>query len=106
MLQQNPFRELSSEESGDEVTPAPVSPLTAKVLEWIGLHLRPIRKESFRDQNVFAEVAGGLDITFVRTHGPAEKAGMHGTEIVIALQGYSLPATVLLRQWPLRREIA
>ncbi|MDP6721568.1 MAG: PDZ domain-containing protein, partial [Pirellulaceae bacterium] len=69
------------------VTPAPVSPLTAKVLEWIGLHLRPIKREGFRGKNVFAKYAGGLAVTFVRTHGPAEKAGIHDVDIVVTLRG-------------------
>ena len=69
------------------VTPAPVSPLTAKVLEWIGLHLSPIRRDRFRDKHVFAKYPGGLDVTFVRSHGPAEKAGIHEVDIVVRLQG-------------------
>ncbi len=69
------------------VTSAPVSPLTAKVLEWIGLHFKPITKESFREKNVFAKQSGGLDVTFVRSNGPAEKAGMHEVDIVVRLQG-------------------
>lgn len=68
------------------VTPAPVSELTAKVLESIGLHLRPITKDSFREKNVFAKYSGGLHVTFVRTGGPAEKAGFRG-DIVVKLQG-------------------
>ncbi|MGB5336820.1 MAG: protein kinase, partial [Woeseiaceae bacterium] len=69
------------------VTPAAVSPLTAQVLEWIGLHLQPITKERFREKNVFANYAGGLDVTFVRTGGPAEKAGIHEVDIVVRLLG-------------------
>jgi hypothetical protein len=53
------------------VTPAPVSPLTANVLEWMGLRLSPITKQGFREKNVLAKYPGGLDVTFVRTHGPA-----------------------------------
>ena len=41
------------------VTPAPVTELTAKVLESIGLHLSPITNVSFRGKNVFAEYSGG-----------------------------------------------
>jgi serine/threonine protein kinase len=67
--------------------PAPVSPLTAKVLEWIGLHLHPITKDRFRDKNVFTKYQGGLDVTFVRTDGPVEKAGIHEVDIVVRLQG-------------------
>lgn len=69
------------------VTPAPVAPLTARVLEWIGLHLRPIAKKGFRGKNVFAKYSGGLALTFVRTHGPAEKAGIHDADIVVTLRG-------------------
>jgi len=69
------------------VTPSPVAPLTAKGLEWIGLHLSPITRDRFRDKNVFAKYAGGLDVTFVRTHGPAEKAGIHEVDIVVGLHG-------------------
>jgi hypothetical protein len=70
------------------VTPAPVSPLTAKVLEWIGLHLSPIAKERFRGKNVLAKYSGGLDVTFVRTdNGAADKAGFHEVDIVVGLQG-------------------
>ena len=64
--------------------------MTAKVLEWIGLHLRPITKEEFREKNVFAKYQGGLDVTFVRTLGPAEKAGIHEVDIVVGLQGRPL----------------
>lgn len=78
------------------VTPAPVSPLTAKVLEWIGLHLSPIPRERFRDKNVFAKYPGGLDVTGVRTHGPAEKAGMNGVGIVVGLQGTPIASLVAL----------
>jgi hypothetical protein len=69
------------------VTPGPVSPLTARVLEWIGLHLTRITKDRFREKNVFAKYTGGLDVTFVRSHGPAEKAGIHEVDIVVGLQG-------------------
>ncbi len=69
------------------VVSAPVSRLTAKALEWIGLHLSPITKERFREKNVLAKYVGGLDVTFVRTHGPAEKAGIHEVDIVVGLQG-------------------
>src|SRR6185437_8838168 len=68
-------------------TPAPVSALTARVLEWIGLHLRPIKRDDFREKNVFAKYQGGLAVTFVRSHGPAEKAGFYGMEIVVGLEG-------------------
>jgi hypothetical protein len=47
------------------VTPAPVSPLTANVLEWMGLCLSPITKQGFREKNVLAKYPGGLDVTFV-----------------------------------------
>ena len=72
------------------VTPAPVSPVTAKVLEWIGLHLRPITKKQFRGKNVFSKYEGGLDVTFVRSHGPAEKAGVHEVDIVVTIQGQAV----------------
>ena len=72
------------------VTPAPVDAATAKVLEWIGLHLNPIKKAEFRDKNVLAKYPGGLDVTFVRTGGPAEKAGVHEVDIVVGLQGRPL----------------
>ncbi len=78
------------------VTPAPVSPLTAKVLEWVGLHLRPITRERFRDKNVFAKYPGGLDVTSVRTHGPAQKAGFHEEDIVVGLQGPPIASLVAL----------
>ena len=69
------------------VTPGPVTPLTAKMLEWLGLHLSPITNDRFRDKNVFAKYLGGLDVAFVRSHGPAEKAGIHEVDIVVKLQG-------------------
>ncbi len=72
------------------VTPKPVTPLTAKVLEWIGLHLNPITKERFREKNVLTKYEGGLDVTFVRTGGPAEKAGLQEEDIVVGLQGRPL----------------
>jgi hypothetical protein len=72
------------------VTRAPVSPLTAKVLEWSGLHLDPITKVAFRGKNVLAKQEGGLDVTFVQTGGPAEKAGLHEIDIVVGLQGKPL----------------
>jgi S1-C subfamily serine protease len=68
------------------VTPAPVSDLTAKVLESIGLHLRPVTKDDFREENVFANYSGGLRVTFARTGGPAEKSGFRG-DIIVKLQG-------------------
>ncbi len=68
------------------VTPKPVTPLTAKVLEWIGLHLAPITKERFREKNVLTKYEGGLDVGFVGTGGPAEKAGIHEKDIVVGLQ--------------------
>ena len=72
------------------VTTGPVSPLTAKVLEWIGLHLRPITRNEFREKNVFANIDAALDIGFVRTHCPAEKAGVHEVDILIGVQGLSV----------------
>jgi hypothetical protein len=72
------------------VTREPVSPLTAKVLEWSGLHLNPITKEEFRDKNVLAKYPGGLDVAFVRSNGPAEKAGVNEVDIVVKLQGRPL----------------
>ncbi len=71
------------------VTPAPVSPITAKVLEWIGLNLSPITKKQFRGKDVLAKQEGGLDITFTRTGGPAEKAGIYGG-IIVAVQGQAV----------------
>jgi WD40 repeat protein len=67
-----------------------VAALTAKVLEWSGLHLNPITKTEFRDKNVLAKYSGGLDVNFVRSHGPAEKAGINEVDIVVGLQGRSL----------------
>ena len=72
------------------VTPARVSSLTAKGLEWIGLHLSPIAKDRFRERNVLSQYTGGLDVTFVRSHGPAEKAGINEVDIVVKLQGRSV----------------
>ena len=73
------------------VTPSPVTPLTARVLEWVGLHLGPITNESFRGKNVLAKYAGGLDVTFVRSDdGPAGRAGIHEVDIVVGLQGHKL----------------
>ena len=74
------------------VTPAPVSPLTARVLEWIGLHLKPIAKDRFRKKNVFAKYAGGLDVTFTRTGGPAAKAGINGSDIVVGIHEWEITA--------------
>ncbi len=69
------------------VTPAPVSDLTAKVLEALGVHLSPMSNTQFRGKNVLTKYLGGLGLTFVQTGGPAEKAGIHGEHIVVALQG-------------------
>lgn len=70
------------------VTPKPVSDTTAKVLEYIGLHLSPVTKSSFREKNVFADYAGGLEVRFFRNGGPAHKAGfVSGPAIVVKLQG-------------------
>jgi len=78
------------------VTPGPVSPMTARALEWIGLHLSPITRERFRDKNVFAKYQGGLDVTSVRTHGPAEKAGVHEADIVVGLRGSPIASLAAL----------
>jgi serine/threonine protein kinase/WD40 repeat protein len=72
------------------VTRDPVLPFTAKVLEWCGLHLNPITKGEFRDKNVLAKYSGGLDVSFVRSHGPAENAGINEVDIVVGLQGRPL----------------
>jgi len=56
-------------------------------MEWMGLHLTPIGKSHFRGENVAAKYLGGLDVTFVRVHGPAEKAGFNDVDIVVTLQG-------------------
>ena len=69
------------------VTPSPVSDLTAKVLEALGLHLSPISNKQFRGKNVLTKYSGGLDLTFVETGGPAENAGIHSDDIVVAFQG-------------------
>ena len=84
-----------SSSSGDErplwakfgVTPTPVSDSTARLLEAIGLHLSPISNKRFRGKNVLTNYSGGLDLTFVETGGPAEKAGIHEVDILVALQG-------------------
>ena len=58
-------------------------------------NLTPISNQQFREKNVFAKYSGGLELTFVRTHGPAEKAGIHDADILVGLQGLplvSLPA--------------
>jgi hypothetical protein len=68
------------------VTPEPVSDLTAKVLEWMGLHLRPFKRDEFREENVLSKYAGGLDVTFSRTSGPAEKAGITESVIVVGFE--------------------
>lgn len=69
------------------VSSVPVSDLTAKVLEWIGLHLNPITEDRFRGKNVFADYSNGLDVTFVRSdNGPAGIAGVHESDIVVRIQ--------------------
>ncbi|MEJ7592469.1 MAG: hypothetical protein WKF77_13035, partial [Planctomycetaceae bacterium] len=69
------------------VTPSPVTDTTARIMEWVGLHLAPIDNSQFRGENLAAKYLGGLDVTFVRTHGPAEKAGFNEVDIVVTLQG-------------------
>ena len=73
------------------VTPGPVSPLTARVLEWSGLHLCPVTKNDFRDKNVFTKFKGGLRVTFVRSHGPAEKVKIREGDIVIGIHLWVTP---------------